>query len=471
MRAAQSLLAAVVGLAALSSCRRSDPEAQARVIAAAAASPGVPVADPSLPAGVLVVDLVAAVPPLAIDKPTAVLVRSARRSWTPEAPAYFKGLPATGSLDLSVSEPYVAEPLSFTFPGPGQGARIALKVVPVVPWTPPRAWDERYTPEKVLEIDLTRQDTIGLRWEYGRVTVSTLERPRGAPDLAATFKSEWNMQGSHRDPVDRRVDQAFIRVEPGAPLASFAPVLAALLENRRAQTSPDGLITIPLFNVTITTPPPPVKLVLDDEIAPLDVVASAPDHGPSIAGAVEPMRDAVIRCGVAACSPRLYATLLLHLGEALAVAGKSDTAEQAFFEARAVDPLIVLDPAATAGSAKIFAAAWKRRMPGVRTGALAVSGRLDAEVVRAGVAARAGLVRLCYVRALRGNPKLQGRVSVRFVIGNDGVAPRASNSGSDLADASAVQCIVEALQGLTFPRPEGGIVTVTHPFLLSPDGA
>ncbi len=65
----------------------------------------------------------------------------------------------------------------------------------------------------------------------------------------------------------------------------------------------------------------------------------------------------------------------------------------------------------------------------------------------------------------RGNT---GRVTVRFVIGRDGAVSNVSNGGSDLPDSNVVNCVVKAFYGLSFPKPEGGIVTVQYPIMLQP---
>ena len=81
-----------------------------------------------------------------------------------------------------------------------------------------------------------------------------------------------------------------------------------------------------------------------------------------------------------------------------------------------------------------------------------------------------GRFRLCYENGLRSSPNLQGRVSVRFVIGHDGAVSQVSNGGSDMPDTGVVSCVVRAFYGLSFPQPEGGIVTVTYPIMFSPGG-
>lgn len=106
----------------------------------------------------------------------------------------------------------------------------------------------------------------------------------------------------------------------------------------------------------------------------------------------------------------------------------------------------------------------------VRYGAMTVSGRLPPEVIQRIVRQNFGRFRLCYERGLRMNPNLQGRVSVRFVIGRDGAVSNVGNGGSDMPDGSVVSCIVRSFDALTFPQPEGGIVTVVYPINFSPGG-
>lgn len=104
----------------------------------------------------------------------------------------------------------------------------------------------------------------------------------------------------------------------------------------------------------------------------------------------------------------------------------------------------------------------------VTTGSLSVSGRLPPEVVGRILRQNHGRLRMCYEAGLRTNPTLQGRVTIRFVIGRDGSVSAVSNGGSDLPDAGVVTCSVRALYGLSFPQPDGGIVTVSYPVIFRP---
>jgi tetratricopeptide (TPR) repeat protein len=110
----------------------------------------------------------------------------------------------------------------------------------------------------------------------------------------------------------------------------------------------------------------------------------------------------------------------------------------------------------------------RTRPPSIRMGATQVTGRLPPEVIQRIVRQNFGRFRLCYENGLRENPNLQGLVQTRFVIGRDGAVASVVNSGSDLPNAAVVNCIVRGFSGLSFPEPEGGIVTVVYPIHLAP---
>ncbi|HEY8074844.1 MAG TPA: AgmX/PglI C-terminal domain-containing protein [Labilithrix sp.] len=106
----------------------------------------------------------------------------------------------------------------------------------------------------------------------------------------------------------------------------------------------------------------------------------------------------------------------------------------------------------------------------MRAGAVQVNGRLPPEVVQRIVRQSFGRIRMCYQTGLRANPKLAGRVAVKFVIDREGNVSTVRDGGSTLPDQSVITCIVRAFGNLSFPQPEGGIVTVVYPIELSVEG-
>ena len=98
-----------------------------------------------------------------------------------------------------------------------------------------------------------------------------------------------------------------------------------------------------------------------------------------------------------------------------------------------------------------------------------VTGRLPPEVIQRIVRQNYGLFQQCYERALLKDPKLEGRVVVRFVIAADGSITDVRDEGSTLASPEAVSCMLEIYRKLRFPAPEGGIVTVVYPIQFAPE--
>jgi hypothetical protein len=112
----------------------------------------------------------------------------------------------------------------------------------------------------------------------------------------------------------------------------------------------------------------------------------------------------------------------------------------------------------------------RTKPPQVRMGATTVSGRLPPEVVQRIVRQNFGRFRLCYENGLRNNPKLEGKVTVKFTIERDGSVSGVADGGSAMPDKGVSACVLRAFPGLSFPQPEGGKVIVTYPIMFSPGG-
>ena len=103
-----------------------------------------------------------------------------------------------------------------------------------------------------------------------------------------------------------------------------------------------------------------------------------------------------------------------------------------------------------------------------RVGVIAVSGTYPVEVVQRVVRQSGGRFSSCFESGLRRAPGLQGRVSVRIVVGKDGDVRSAADAGSDLADSDVIGCVVRAFDAMSFPSPDGREVTATVPILFLP---
>ena len=96
------------------------------------------------------------------------------------------------------------------------------------------------------------------------------------------------------------------------------------------------------------------------------------------------------------------------------------------------------------------------------------SGRLPAEVIQRIVRQNFGRFRMCYQGGLTRNPNLEGRVTARFVIDSTGTVSNVMAGSSDLPDSEVKSCVLSAFYGLSFPAPDGGIVTVAYPIMFAP---
>src|SRR5262249_22084780 len=84
------------------------------------------------------------------------------------------------------------------------------------------------------------------------------------------------------------------------------------------------------------------------------------------------------------------------------------------------------------------------KAPSIRNPKIETNGRIPPEVIQRVVRQNFGRFRLCYENALRSQPSLNGRVTVKFAIGRDGAVAMAQDAGSDLPNQEATQCIVRS---------------------------
>src|SRR5690606_2919884 len=104
--------------------------------------------------------------------------------------------------------------------------------------------------------------------------------------------------------------------------------------------------------------------------------------------------------------------------------------------------------------------------PHVRLGFAAVSGRLAVEGVQRTLRRHHQHFRVCHEASLARSSSFEGRVRLRFVVGEDGRVLSVNNVGSDHPDARLIACLIRAVQPMTFSSPEGGTATVTFPLML-----
>ncbi len=106
----------------------------------------------------------------------------------------------------------------------------------------------------------------------------------------------------------------------------------------------------------------------------------------------------------------------------------------------------------------------------VMRGAPRVNGYLSAEQINRVVRANQAAVRYCYEVEVQRQPNLRGRIEINWRINLQGAVTSARVARSSMSNARVEGCIVRQVRNWRFPRPDGGEVTVTYPFIFGVQG-
>ncbi|HEY0133910.1 MAG TPA: AgmX/PglI C-terminal domain-containing protein [Nannocystis sp.] len=102
------------------------------------------------------------------------------------------------------------------------------------------------------------------------------------------------------------------------------------------------------------------------------------------------------------------------------------------------------------------------------TPASAAEGQLDKDQISGVVKAHISEIRACYNQALSKDPQASGKIVIDFTIGDKGTVTKTAVAESSMKDAAVPTCMSAAIEGWLFPKPDGGSVEVTYPFVLEP---
>lgn len=94
-------------------------------------------------------------------------------------------------------------------------------------------------------------------------------------------------------------------------------------------------------------------------------------------------------------------------------------------------------------------------------------GVIDERGVRMALTRRERGIQQCYERALKKNPKLKGKVAIKWVIDEQGrvVADLTKVLSNTLGETQVADCIVDIIGRIRFPKPTKGKVPVTKTFV------
>lgn len=114
-------------------------------------------------------------------------------------------------------------------------------------------------PEKMLHVEMRDEEKFTLIWKQGATVVATVDVPRKPvetesvvryPDLAAKITEEWKINGSHRDPSDKKLDQAVLHTDNKTPFKDVIAVIDAIYTPKRELAGAQE--PVPAFNVTFS---------------------------------------------------------------------------------------------------------------------------------------------------------------------------------------------------------------------------
>ena len=96
-----------------------------------------------------------------------------------------------------------------------------------------------------------------------------------------------------------------------------------------------------------------------------------------------------------------------------------------------------------------------------------IDGVVDSASVAKTIRGSSAAVKRCYDKALLANPTLKGKVSVTVLINEKGRVENIEISEDTIKDAEVTKCIKGVVSKLRFPKPDGGPVSVTFPFVFT----
>ena len=106
--------------------------------------------------------------------------------------------------------------------------------------------------------------------------------------------------------------------------------------------------------------------------------------------------------------------------------------------------------------------------PGVGSGDPIILGALDKSIIDRIVKQHLAQIRYCYQKELNKNPKLFGKIVVKFVIAKDGSVSSATTKSSTMKNPIVEKCVNSRFMRMRFPSPKGGgIVIVSYPFIFN----
>lgn len=113
----------------------------------------------------------------------------------------------------------------------------------------------------------------------------------------------------------------------------------------------------------------------------------------------------------------------------------------------------------------------KRANINIKQGNPTIAGSLDKSIIARIIRKHYSQIRYCYQKELNKNPKLYGKITVKFTISATGRVASSVVQVSTMKNYAVESCVAKTIKRIIFPRPKGGgIVVVTYPFIFKSEG-
>jgi hypothetical protein len=99
-----------------------------------------------------------------------------------------------------------------------------------------------------------------------------------------------------------------------------------------------------------------------------------------------------------------------------------------------------------------------------------VRGHLSREAIAAVVRKHLRQIQYCYEKNLMLNPKLAGKLIMEWTITTSGSVSVVKTKSNTMQTPAVAMCVSAKIKGWKFPRPKGGIVVVSYPFIFNSIG-
>ncbi len=108
----------------------------------------------------------------------------------------------------------------------------------------------------------------------------------------------------------------------------------------------------------------------------------------------------------------------------------------------------------------------------IKTGNPTITGALDKSIIARIIKKHYSQIRYCYQKELNKNPKLYGKITIKFTISGRGTVSSSAVAVTTMKNMQVESCVAKTIKRIIFPQPKGGgIVVVTYPFIFKAEGS